>query len=99
MRHRLVMFCSELLRALLRAVGILIAIAGASGMAFAPVQALPFPAAFLIVGVLFIWLGRPQSRPDLVIRNWRYPICSSCGYDCRATPDRCPECGTVKITA
>jgi hypothetical protein len=58
---------------------------------------------FTTVGVPYYFLAIVTGlSPAVQARRWlrhrrrvRLRLCPSCGYDLRATPGRCPECGTA----
>jgi len=60
---------------------------------------IPLWAVALATAILPLWWGALLHR---VRRSDRNHLCRMCGYDLRATPDRCPECGAIppaRVTA
>jgi hypothetical protein len=52
--------------------------------------------AAILLGAIIALIGWPYTRE----RTWAAKgLCPKCGYDLRATPDRCPECGAVPAAA
>jgi hypothetical protein len=52
--------------------------------------AVPYPYLLLASGAAAAWSVHALRRHR---RRSRAGECANCGYDLRATPDRCPECG------
>jgi hypothetical protein len=59
----------------------------------------PMWAPFLLMTLLTALALRNESGARLRRRRARTACCIACGYDLRASPDRCPECGSVPSPA
>jgi hypothetical protein len=55
---------------------------------------------FLALAAVSVVLGWIMLRPRAGrARRRHFGLCANCGYDLRATPERCPECGAVSTNA
>jgi hypothetical protein len=64
------------------------------GFEYSPdVNLIAFPMWSLVVATSLLPIGRATRGPRRTENTDN--ACPSCGYDLRATPEQCPECGTI----
>jgi hypothetical protein len=69
---------------------------GHSGLMRVTAWRVPFWAIALVTAAGPVYWARVRMKGW---RRFKEGACVRCGYDLRATPDRCPECGTVPARA
>jgi len=52
-------------------------------------------ASLIGSSTVMLGCGLLMLRLRCIARRRQESVCTVCGYDLRATPQRCPECGTV----
>jgi hypothetical protein len=60
--------------------------------------ALPLPFAVALFAVLPSVAGTRYLRRRRRVRRIAKGCCAACGYDLRASPGQCPECGGVRVS-
>jgi hypothetical protein len=74
-------------------------VTGDAGVDRAWVIVVPWWSLIIASGLIAVFPMRQKIRMWRIRHRMQSGKCSVCGYDLRATPDRCPECGTIPEAA